>query len=421
LLSFYLNYQVAGDSAFAFHLPNVLLHLACVLLVGSLVRRHFGPKAAMISATLFGIHPVNSQAVNYVWSRSVLLMSVFVLLALLAARRNRWLTLLLFQLAVWSRGEALVAVLPLIWLNPRNWRTLVGITSANLLVLLIFVVTRQPAEFAWYHSDIWQYYLAGPVAFWKYVQLIVFPFGFSIYHTVTHPSAAEFALSLFFLVVLLLLGAYVGRRYRAVKLGLAWLVLFLAPSILIPNADLVNESRIYLASAGVFLGLSTLLGGPRGTEGADGQNIGQGALADEISVGLNTLSRGRLLVLVGLGALLCLVTVQRNEIWANDVALWEEAARRSPGDDLVAYNLAVAYARTGRISEARSSFHRALGLNPKDDLSYAGLGFCAESEGQWLEAIDHYSMALTLNPSNGYARESMERVKAILKRQESVF
>jgi protein O-mannosyl-transferase len=407
LYSFHLNHRWAGGSSpLSYHAVSVGLHIVVALMVFLAIRSWteglFVPFAA---ALLFAVHPAQTQAVNYVWSRSMLLMAFFGGLALLTARRGPWVSLGAYQLAIWSRSEALVFLAPLLVLNRRLKVPGTVIACVNLAGLAYGLLRHAPADLAWTHSSWLDYWARALTSFWLYVRMMVWPSEFSIYHA--PPGAgwstalpAAFAVIGFLMLVLLLL----RRGHRPVALGLGWVGVFLVPSLMVPNSDVFNESRIYMALAGfVFLAALTLerVGGwldslARAAKQGFGGGGGAWALVGVLAIGYLS------------------VTIGRHETWRDEAALWREAVGRAGGMATPHYNLAVALSRRGEIAGARKSFETAVLLNPEDDMSYAGLGFCAESEGRWLDARGLYDRAVSLNPDNEYAREAALRIQARL-------
>lgn len=86
-VTYLLDMQLWGAEQSFMHLENVLLHLANVLLVFFCARiasdRYLSKSQwpPFLAALLFAIHPINTEAVNWVAGRSDLLASFFVLLA----------------------------------------------------------------------------------------------------------------------------------------------------------------------------------------------------------------------------------------------------------------------------------------------------------------------------------------------------
>jgi 4-amino-4-deoxy-L-arabinose transferase-like glycosyltransferase len=59
---------------------NLLLHVAAVLLLYDVLRRLLDRPAALAAGALLAVHPFQAEAVNYVWARSTLPMTVLCLL-----------------------------------------------------------------------------------------------------------------------------------------------------------------------------------------------------------------------------------------------------------------------------------------------------------------------------------------------------
>ena len=167
------------------------------------------------------------------------------------------------------------------------------------------------------------------------------------------------------------------------------MVATLAPSLLVPNSDVLNESRVYLPLAGFTLLASWFLVRVTARRGT----VGQWAVA----------------VLPVL--LLVPVTMARNEVWKDDFLLWQDSAHKSPDKARPHYNLGVALVRQGQYPESEMEFRRALEMDPEDDFSYAALAYCAERRNELGIALDLYRQALRLNPQNTYAREGLQRIQ----------
>ena len=86
LLSTYaLNYAWGEYKVSSYHLVNLSLHALCSLLVWGLAAQlHGGVSRAFFCGLLFAAHPLGSEPVNYISSRSELLMAVFFLASCLA-------------------------------------------------------------------------------------------------------------------------------------------------------------------------------------------------------------------------------------------------------------------------------------------------------------------------------------------------
>ena len=394
LWTFHVNHRWSGDDPATYHAVSLLLHLlAGVLLYRAACTLGLGQGAALLGAAIFLVHPLQSQPVNYVWSRSLLLMSVWSLVSVLTIKKSRLIGLGAFQLAVWSRAEALVLVPLLMVLNRRWWWAPVLLGCLNLLGVYRGILLEEPSEFGPAYADSASYWWAQPWVFMRYLSFMIWPSGLSVDHGVEEVGSIEVLVPAFlFLAGVLIFFLFDFHHGLAGQLGvvLGLSVLMLLPSALIANPDVLNESRPYLALAGVSLAIAMLL---------------------LRAAGSNPVAR----VVVGAVILvpLILATRARNEVWQRDVDLWMDAVEKAPRKSLVHYNLGSSLAREGHTARARQAFLDASRLNPFDDLSYAGLGYCAEMEGLMEVAERYYLQAVELAPANSYAQEAVARVRAL--------
>ncbi len=132
MATYLLDMRLWGAEASFMHLENVLLHAANVLLVflcARIVSRRLLPKVTwlpLLAALLFAIHPVNTEAVNWIAGRSDLLACFFVLVAT---------SLLLWGIAT---GRPFCAYLSILSLAPGFFskETAVFFVPAALVIIL---------------------------------------------------------------------------------------------------------------------------------------------------------------------------------------------------------------------------------------------------------------------------------------------
>ena len=83
LFSFHLNHALDGLNPLGFHLTNIVLHMIVVTLLHGLgIRLGLAPHGAYLSAALFAVHPIHTEAVSNLVGRAELLMSLGLLLSL---------------------------------------------------------------------------------------------------------------------------------------------------------------------------------------------------------------------------------------------------------------------------------------------------------------------------------------------------
>jgi hypothetical protein len=122
ILSYAIDWSIAGGAAWWLHLINVVLHAAATALVVAVLAPWLPPLGTLVAGTMFGLHPVHVEAVANIVGRAELLVAVALLGALLAARyyrraessaaRWRWLcaVLLLVLAALFSKEHGVIAI-----------------------------------------------------------------------------------------------------------------------------------------------------------------------------------------------------------------------------------------------------------------------------------------------------------------------
>ena len=143
---------ILGNNPTGYHVTNLLLHFAAVLLIWAVLRALAIP-GAFLAALLFAVHPVNVESVAWIAQRKNTLAIVFFLLSILCYLRDieqrttdhgprtwrwYWLSLFAFVLAMLSKGS--VVVLPLVLLLLTWWQCRKINSSDALRAVPFFVV-----------------------------------------------------------------------------------------------------------------------------------------------------------------------------------------------------------------------------------------------------------------------------------------
>lgn len=401
LTTFAINYAAGGLSPWGYHLVNIALHATMVLLVfavtSGLAR---SSTTGWWVAAVFALHPINTQAVDYVSSRSEVLFSVLALaafhLAVTARPRRRWLSLGCYALSLLTKSTALA--LPILlalneWTRPREkraWRWQGAYWVAAILYVALIAYNRfltssvgnmvRPLHV--------QVYTQIKVLVY-YLKLIVLPVGLSVEHAFSpshspwSPAVLLAGVALGSLVVVVWRG---GARGPALQ-GVLWFLAGLGLTFAMPLNLLVNEHRLYLPLVGLLLTLATVARS-RALSGAKVTTAGVAALG-----------------------MLGVLTVQRSQVWADDLALWRDAASRAPLAFRAHANLGEARYEAGDVHGARSSFERALELNAELAPSWNNLGVVAEELGD-LDAARHaYGRALQVYPEFADGLKNLGRLE----------
>jgi len=355
-LSYALSWMAGGGGETAFHLVNVALHAGNVLLVWAILRALFERMgvggdgfAAFAGALLFALHPAHTEAVTYVSGRSVSLMALFYLGAVLAHLREapRWASTLLFALALGVKEVAVTLPAALVLCEaldlrrPFRWREALARTWPHWTLLLAGVAVmatlpryREMLETSLaLRTPLEQLELQlGALARHAGVLTLAVPPNIDP-QVAPLPTGAAFAV---------LAAAGVGLALIRVQpwyaLALLWFLLHLAPTnSVLPRLDAANDRQIYLAS------------------------IGPLALA---GFALSLLPRARWALATLIAAVLAAGTVLRNQDYRSEVLLWRDTVRKSPGSARAWNNLGYAQQVEGRRAQACVAYARALALDP---------------------------------------------------------
>ena len=420
-LTYISDTAVWGTSPFGYHLTNVVLHALNVIAVFWVAfgaaedwrsrgggRYGFSPSprvVGIVTSLLAAAHPIMTQAVGYITGRSELLYGLFFMLSWLAARR--WMlvggwwrsaALVLWVLSVLAKETA--AMLPAIlwcydaWLIPdghgNRMRRIKGLYAPLGLAVLLFGVGRLAVLATLeYPQDVgpsWRYALVETDAFWRYVALFVLPRGQTLVHTVPNFTTLTLRAVAGAMALVGLLGvAWSLRRIQAlVSLGLVMSVAMLLPSsvlFIMGIGEPMAEHRAYMSAMGFFLAL----GAASGMMWSRALDFGRGTMA------LGALAVVFVAQLAGL-------TLVRNAIWGDPVALAKEATVRSPGHWMPRLFLGETLRQNGRCADAIVEYRAVLALRASDTFARKKLLSCLIQSGRIPEAESELHTLRTLEP-----------------------
>ena len=177
-----------------------------------------------------------------------------------------------------------------------------------------------------------------------------------------------------------------------IAFGIFWFFITLSvESSVIPIADIIFEHRVYLPSAGFFIAVVVTV-----------------FLVTERFRNL----RGK--TAMGVFGLIIIVfsvaTYARNNIWLDEMKLWQDVIKKSPSKARAYNNLGYVYNKQGRFKEAVREYQIALRLDPGDFQVHNNLGVAYKGLGHPEEAIREYQNALRLKPDDAFAYYNMGNI-----------
>lgn len=413
----------------AYHATQLLLLALTGALLGLLALRLYGaaargddalaalvPGAALATAALFAVHTGNSQVGDYISSRSESLSAIGLLGGfLLYLRGGAWrryqLYLLPMAIGALAKPPAiLLAPLLLVWrmvveeevtlaaLRTPAGRAALGRAAAGAIpafvaaiALYLFVEGMNPPEQTYGGGGLAQYLWTQAWVSLRYVGMFIIPVGLSAdsdWTLVASPFDPRVVAGVVVLVASLLAAhVAVGRpRTRPIAVGLIWFWVGLAPTAVVPLAEVTNDHRPFIAFLGLTLAavwsIALLL-----------RRAVAPALLPRVAAGVAAV------VLIGHAV----GTHLRNRVWATDASLWADVVRRSPANARGLMNYGLTAMRDGRYVEARALFDSATRLAPSYQLVYVNLGIVSGAQGDTVAAEANFRRALQLAPADGSA------------------
>ena len=380
LVTYALNYWVAGYGEWGYHLVNLLLHAICSILVWSVARRLLvDDSLAIVSGLVFALHPLATEPVNYISSRSELLAGSLYLSAFAAgvyadvAPRLRVYSCVLFALGLLSK--ATVITLPFALYFYGRFR--VGSTHNSLvrllipygLILLVYLVVIKWVGFlgkslASPVRDGWTQLLTQSKAPAYYLKLLMMPVGQNVEHQFFEASAISGTTILGLALILSLVTLGWRGRVRIAGFATAWSLVVLLPTLAMPLNMLVNERRLYLVLAGLAWLVGELLRRPSGRW-----------------------------LLAGI-PVLAVLSMSRNEVWADDMSLWTDAVKKAPAMYRTHTNLGRALQASGDAPGARAAYERAIEIDPRYGDVFNNMATLLHKQGRLDEAITWYQRAI---------------------------
>jgi Tfp pilus assembly protein PilF len=425
LLSYLLDFlnPSASTSLMPFHRTTLLLHLLNVALVVILLATLFGNWiVANLLGLIYGLHPLNADAVLWVAERKTVLSTCFALLSLLlylayvrhAERTGRgdWKrysgSLLLYAFALLSKPTALpvVVLLPVLDLWPLkrfNRHTLLEKLPFVLLcgvAAVVAVISQSRAGDAGIVEFMKPHYLALIAAYSAglYLIKVVYPTGLVSDYPVPQP----FALTNMEVLgsMLLAVGAAAAillslRRTRAWLTGGLWFLFTILPTLGIIRftSSVATNRAMYLPMIGLLLPLQWELGRL--------WNRGVGALK---------VSRVRPMV-VALAAILAAgsawATRSYESQWRDTLTFLRYSLKLQPNDYKLHTRMGNEWIERREYRAAIAEFRSAIALNPRWTENHLNVGRALFTVGEYGEAREAFAVALQQAPKDWRAHMLM--------------
>jgi len=395
LWTYAFNNSLGKNKEFGFHLVNLMLHIGVTLLIFFSVlktllffKNAIGPEQKfceiknsknicifpLITALIFSLHPLNTDSVSYISSRSSILatffylFSLYVFINLFGPKRekgnlkNKTILIIMVLLGMYLSlaSKLIAATLPIlmafwysVFIFSRNnlgylWRK----NWTYLLLFLFGISTLFLMGDSWLYnakdqgSELygnWPYFFIQlKVVVFYYLKLFIFPFNLNVDSGMPFSSFYE---DPYIVVGILTIAGLVVTAIKSknswLLVGTAWFFITLAPtSSFIPLNDLAVEHRTYLP---MTLGLCLIAG------------LGVSRLQPLHRFGFLTV------LVIAFGT----ASITRNNDWVSEISLWGDVVRKNPTSSRAHNNLGKAYFEKGKLTVASYHFEKSIANIPK--------------------------------------------------------
>lgn len=460
IISYTLEYQFVKLNPFPYHLTSLILHLLNCLLVFWLIYIISGGKipVALLTAILFGIHPLQVESVEWISERKNVLYAFFFLGSMISylyyLRRNKSVkyycfSLFLFFMSFLSKSMAIT--LPLViflldyWFRRKRDKIIfldkIPYFALSLFFVIIAITSAYRAGII-RHEDHYSLFNLLSVIFYGvvfYLNKIVLPLKLSCCYPFYGTCNIFVYLYSFFLTAILIYGVILSGKYtKKIIFGSIFFFITILPALqLIPNGEVVVADRhVYISAIGIFYFISE----------------GFFWLYSRKTNHFRLLRTLILVILIGLISFLMVLTWRRSGVWKDSLSLWNDVLANYPNtitayinrgqyffynneydkaifDSICAmylsykYNQSVKYRRyflhlgnlyraNGRNTEAVIIFENMIKLNPLDDEACFNLAnINSEILFNKKKTIALYKKAIEINPNHMNARYYLDKIQ----------
>ena len=415
IYSFALNYSINHLNPQGYHIFNFLVHLLAVGLVWALASLLFkiaeckAPELPFFIALLFLVHPCQTQAVSYISQRFESMATVFYLGSIYFYLRGRISPILKHKILFFGfciglaflgiLTKEVAATIPLtimaaegiFFTKKRSSGKVCFILMAlSLLFFMVFMklartdlsvfFNSHPFASASHDGDVITskgYLLTQMRVFLTFMRLLALPihqnldYDYPLSTGILHPPLT--LIGMCFIGMIIFLSVKLRERHPLIAFGLAWVLITFSIN-LAPRANIIFEHKLYLISFGFLL-----------------------VMVSALSI---IIRESRLLVglLITIIIVLSAMSFLRNQVWQNEMTLWQDVTQKSPHKAKPYNGLGVAYGLQGNVIEAISNFDKAIEINPDFPEALNNRGNAYIKQGNYSQAKIDLNRAIAIKP-----------------------
>lgn len=390
LLSYQIEYSLFGLNPTVFHVTSLLLHIGSAILVLRITYRLVLDRSkhalwiATLTAGLFALHPLNTEAVAWAAARKDVLSSFFFFASLWAYLKiedaKKWygISIALFAIALLSKVS--VIMLPVLLLLVDDFRgrragwpkRIAPFAALSVLFGAVALIGKQ--------NQINALSLLEQLLLWcksaaTYVLHFVWPQGLTITYDQYAPVSImrpEFFLSVLAVAAILGFAFFICRKRKFVSVALLWFLVCLLPSF----ATFWKNGFVFYAS----------------------DRYAYIAIVGLCVLAATVLSRSKIFSGI-VGVLLLVLCMQQSLTWKTTVTLYERAIALNEQPVLQLNNLGTYYFEQGDAETAMKLYNDAI-LYKEVPQTLINIGKLERQRGNLADSAEWFERSIEVLPEN---------------------
>ncbi len=418
LLSYTIIYQLFHLNAFFFHFIQISIHIVNVILIFWLL--HYFSKNILVSfflATLFLMHPMNAEPVNYIANLQDIMFTFFGLTALFITLKNKFGSysfiassfLLLLSILAKETGILFAAMslsYSIFIKKSQKLKFIIGACASFIIYLIIritLVGTIKPTDFnlippnTILEATFLQRLLTIPKIIYFYLATFIYPADLAPkYWYVRDITIPDFILPLIFdffaFSFLIIIGIFISRRVKNSSLSywffFFWFCLGLGFHLqILPLDKTISDRWFYFPMIGL---------------------LGMTAVAlSRIQITSSLGKKGFIVFILFIYTILGVRTMVRNNNWYSDLALFSHDLPSMENIGDIHYNYAIALVSANRIDEAIIHYKRGTQLIPNSFMLWHNLGMAYLKKNNLEKAGISFTKAVSLKMDEGLPNRAL--------------
>jgi len=450
-----LNYYFGKLGVFGYHLVNLMLHVFNGVMLFFIIRKTVSMPSAqcgvserayrisLYASLIFIAHPIQTQAVTYIISRSSVMATSFYLVSMMLFVLSVQKNSLSYLAGAWLVSclgmgtKPIVATLPAALvlydyyfiadgrIRPvlRRYKTHLVMFSSLLVVFALnfkdlqssLAMRQTEAVLTPVNGTITsiQYFMTQLHVVTYYIKLLFMPVGLNldyVWPIVRKPDLTTAGLFLL-LAGILVLGIRLFRKDRVLSFGIVWFFLTLSvTSSFVVIFDVIFEHRLYLPSIGFAVCCASLISRISVWFQACGKK------REQVMQKCHTGKMIEYTVISVLVASMAVLGYYRNFVWKDDCTLWTDVIQKAPENGRAYSNLSVWYRKNARIEDSIQLIEKSMALLPDAIEPHINLGTCYLDLKMPEKALAEFETAVSLGFANPRAFTNMALACAMLGR-----